>query len=198
MASSARAVQRPARTGWKSLSSTTSPHLPSINFSINFNHISYTRHARFYSPPSTIIVNPTHPPRLRLTSSRRCSPSSLLPLFLLSSTYLLRTASACSANTRFLYTYTSPAMPNVSVRPAGVTVLASNLEKPDLDDRSYRVIQLSNKLEALIVHDPDTDKSSAALDVHVGNFSDGIDLQVRPANSSCYCVVHSGSEPCVR
>jgi len=57
-------------------------------------------------------------------------------------------------------------------------VVASQLEKPDLDDRSYRVIQLPNKLEALLVHDPDTDKASAALDVHVGNFSDSIDLQV--------------------
>jgi insulysin len=58
------------------------------------------------------------------------------------------------------------------------TVVASRLEKPDLDDRSYRVIRLPNKLEALIVHDPDTDKASAALDVHVGNFSDEDDLQV--------------------
>jgi hypothetical protein len=64
--------------------------------------------------------------------------------------------------------------------PAGrkAAVLASDLEKPDLDNRSYRVIQLPNKLEALLVHDPDTDKASAALDVHVGNFSDGSDLQV--------------------
>jgi insulysin len=57
-------------------------------------------------------------------------------------------------------------------------VLASQLEKPDLDNRSYRVIQLPNKLEALLVHDPDTDKASAALDVHVGSFSDSDDLQV--------------------
>lgn len=40
------------------------------------------------------------------------------------------------------------------------------------------MIQLPNKLEALIVHDPDTDKASAALDVHVGNFSDSDDLPV--------------------
>jgi hypothetical protein len=50
--------------------------------------------------------------------------------------------------------------------------VTANLEKPDLDDRSYRVITLPNKLEALLVHDPDTDKASASLNVDVGNFSD--------------------------
>lgn len=50
--------------------------------------------------------------------------------------------------------------------------IADDLEKPDLDDRSYRVIQLPNSLEALLVHDPQTDKASASLNVNVGNFSD--------------------------
>jgi secreted Zn-dependent insulinase-like peptidase len=35
---------------------------------------------------------------------------------------------------------------------------------------TYRVIRLPNKLEALLVHDPDTDKASAAVNVNVGNF----------------------------
>ena len=50
--------------------------------------------------------------------------------------------------------------------------ITDQLEKPALDDRDYRVIRLPNKLEALLVHDPDTDKASAALNVNVGNFSD--------------------------
>lgn len=49
-------------------------------------------------------------------------------------------------------------------------------EKPLLDNREYKVIQLKNGLEALLVHDPETDKSSAALDVNVGSFSDPEDL----------------------
>ncbi|KAM0293756.1 hypothetical protein ACHAPM_011478 [Fusarium culmorum] len=57
-----------------------------------------------------------------------------------------------------------------------VTFVADSLEKPLLDDRSYRVIRLSNELEALLVHDPETDKVSAALDVNVGNFSDESDI----------------------
>ncbi|PYH90104.1 LuxS/MPP-like metallohydrolase [Aspergillus ellipticus CBS 707.79] len=54
--------------------------------------------------------------------------------------------------------------------------IAESLEKPELDDRSYRVIRLPNKLEALLVHDPDTDKASAAVNVNVGNFSDADDM----------------------
>ncbi|ODA82847.1 hypothetical protein RJ55_01356 [Drechmeria coniospora] len=57
-------------------------------------------------------------------------------------------------------------------RHAPVVLLTESLEKPSLDDRDYRVIRLENELEALLVHDPDTDKASAALDVNVGNFSD--------------------------
>lgn len=53
-----------------------------------------------------------------------------------------------------------------------VTLLTDKLEKPSLDDRDYRVVRLHNGLEALLVHDPETDKASAALDVNVGNFSD--------------------------
>lgn len=54
--------------------------------------------------------------------------------------------------------------------------ITDNLEKPALDDRSYRVIKLPNKLEALLVHDPATDKASASVNVNVGNFSDEDDM----------------------
>ena len=57
-----------------------------------------------------------------------------------------------------------------------VRTIADQLEKPSLDDRSYRVIQLPNKLEALLVHDPDTDKASASVNVNVGSFSDADDM----------------------
>ncbi|KAI1338019.1 hypothetical protein F5Y15DRAFT_407897 [Xylariaceae sp. FL0016] len=54
--------------------------------------------------------------------------------------------------------------------------ITDQLEIPSLDDRKYRVIQLPNQLEALLVHDPETDKASAALDVNVGAFSDPEDM----------------------
>lgn len=49
---------------------------------------------------------------------------------------------------------------------------SNGIEKPDLDDRQYKVITLDNKLKALLISDPKADKSAAALDVNVGAFSD--------------------------
>lgn len=63
---------------------------------------------------------------------------------------------------------------NKSEQP--VDRVTDHLETPSLDDRSYRVVRLSNQLECLLVHDPETDKASAALDVNVGNFSDEADM----------------------
>jgi insulysin len=54
--------------------------------------------------------------------------------------------------------------------------VADNMERPALDDRSYRVVRLPNQLEVLLIHDADTDKASAALDVNAGSFSDTDDM----------------------
>ena len=62
-------------------------------------------------------------------------------------------------------------------RPGSTKCLADSLEKPLLDDRAYRVIRLPNQLEALLIHDPDTDKASAAMDVNVGSLADPEEMQ---------------------
>lgn len=62
-------------------------------------------------------------------------------------------------------------------RPTATELLADQLEKPLLDDRSYRVIRLPNELEALLIHDPNTDKASAAMDVNVGSLEDPKEMQ---------------------
>lgn len=51
-------------------------------------------------------------------------------------------------------------------------ILETDFIKPDLDDRSYRYIQLPNNLKALIINDPSTDKAAAAIDVNIGAFED--------------------------
>ncbi|KAG9229732.1 Metalloenzyme, LuxS/M16 peptidase-like protein [Amylocarpus encephaloides] len=61
-------------------------------------------------------------------------------------------------------------------RERPVKTIADKLETSSLDERSYRVVALPNKLEVLLVHDADTDKASAAMDVNVGNFSDEGDM----------------------
>lgn len=66
--------------------------------------------------------------------------------------------------------------PTIAPNMTQIERITESLERPELDDRSYRVIRLPNKLEALLVHDPDTDKASAAVNVNVGNFSDQDDM----------------------
>eukprot|EP01006_Ploeotia_vitrea_P044505 TRINITY_DN66835_c8_g9_i1.p1 TRINITY_DN66835_c8_g9~~TRINITY_DN66835_c8_g9_i1.p1 ORF type:complete len:1085 (-),score=521.06 TRINITY_DN66835_c8_g9_i1:2330-5323(-) len=44
------------------------------------------------------------------------------------------------------------------------------------DEREYRIVTLSNELQVMLISDPETDKSAAAMDVHVGHFSDPDDL----------------------
>ncbi|KAI9096425.1 Metalloenzyme, LuxS/M16 peptidase-like protein [Phlyctochytrium arcticum] len=51
-----------------------------------------------------------------------------------------------------------------------------DIRKPDQDDRHYRILTLENKLQVLLISDPNTDKSSAALDVHVGHLCDPEDV----------------------
>ena len=65
---------------------------------------------------------------------------------------------------------------SANMAPHPVERVSDNFEKPDLDDRLYRVIRLKNKLEALLVHDPDTDKARASVSVDAGSFSDADDM----------------------
>ena len=44
------------------------------------------------------------------------------------------------------------------------------------DKRLYRGLELTNGLKVLLISDPATDKSSAAMDVHIGSMSDPDDL----------------------
>ncbi len=44
--------------------------------------------------------------------------------------------------------------------------------KSPIDSKSYRYIELDNKLKVVLVSDPDADKAAASLDVNIGNGSD--------------------------
>lgn len=47
----------------------------------------------------------------------------------------------------------------------------SSIIRSDGDKRIYRAMKLKNGLKVVLVSDPDTDKASAAIDVHVGKCS---------------------------
>ena len=52
-----------------------------------------------------------------------------------------------------------------------------NVVKSASDNRTYKAIELPNKLVALIISDPEAEKSSAALSVEVGSLQDPVDAQ---------------------
>ena len=54
--------------------------------------------------------------------------------------------------------------------------ISGGIEISVQDKRQYRSLTLENKLQVLLVSDPETDKASAAMDVHVGHLSDPDDI----------------------
>ena len=46
-----------------------------------------------------------------------------------------------------------------------------NIYKSPEDKREYRGLELKNRMKVLLISDPVTDKSAAALDVNIGKFS---------------------------
>ncbi|RCI06352.1 Insulinase (Peptidase M16) [Rhizopus stolonifer] len=59
----------------------------------------------------------------------------------------------------------------------GYSVYTKPLEKPANDNRDYCLLKLANELQVLLISDPEADRASAALDVHVGSLSDPENLQ---------------------
>ncbi|XP_037127776.1 insulin-degrading enzyme isoform X1 [Syngnathus acus] len=57
------------------------------------------------------------------------------------------------------------------IDPALKSVVADIIRSPE-DKRLYRGLEFNNGLRAMLISDPTTDKSSAALDVHIGSLSD--------------------------
>ncbi|TFK91904.1 LuxS/MPP-like metallohydrolase [Polyporus arcularius HHB13444] len=72
-------------------------------------------------------------------------------------------------------------------------LFTGDLEKPSLDDRQYRMVELQNGVRAVLVHDPEADKSAACLAVAVGHMHDPIDA---PGMAHfCEHMISKGSEP---
>lgn len=66
---------------------------------------------------------------------------------------------------------------NGSKAAAQYAVFTKDLEVSAQDDLRYRLVRLANGLEALVIQNPKTDKSSAAMDIRVGHLSDPEELQ---------------------
>ncbi|XP_047206876.1 insulin-degrading enzyme isoform X1 [Girardinichthys multiradiatus] len=62
-------------------------------------------------------------------------------------------------------------LPLRMTEPAVSRVVTAIIRSPE-DKRDYRGLEFTNGLKAMLISDPTTDKSSAALDVHIGSLSD--------------------------
>lgn len=130
--------------------------ISTISFSAHYQSDSHTRlSASSNNPGKSRLL----PPLRSRTASLATSSSSLRSYYSTSPKNMAETHSLPSR-----------------LGPGSTEVLTNTMEKPELDNRTYRVIRLPNKLEALLVHDPDTDKASAGMDVNIGSFSDSADL----------------------
>ncbi|PWY88039.1 LuxS/MPP-like metallohydrolase [Aspergillus sclerotioniger CBS 115572] len=139
------------------------------------------------SPATRRLWNSRHPSYLRSSATRSFSQSgafaAIAPHFSspsprFPSAHGRRSSPAVRSSHAFvsLSPTTRASFSSSTAIMGSIERIAESLEKPELDDRSYRVIRLPNRLEALLVHDPDTDKASAAVNVNVGNFSDADDM----------------------
>lgn len=68
-------------------------------------------------------------------------------------------------------------VPSIKISMDGGNIVRiNNIGKSQQDNRDYRGLKLTNGLKVLIVSDPVTDKSAAALTVDVGHMSDPNDI----------------------
>jgi insulysin len=59
----------------------------------------------------------------------------------------------------------------------GYLLFSERIRQSPQDKRDYRLIKLENGLQVVLVHDDETDKAAASMNVCVGNFSDPVSRQ---------------------
>lgn len=78
---------------------------------------------------------------------------------------------------RSVFAFTAARVLSAS-RVGAVSSSAVNVEvaKSAIDEREYKALTLTNGMRVLLISDPSSVRSAAALDVHVGSFSDPSDI----------------------
>ncbi|EMR09470.1 hypothetical protein PNEG_02412 [Pneumocystis murina B123] len=57
-----------------------------------------------------------------------------------------------------------------------IKVLSTEFKKPDNDHSLYRLIEISNKLQVLLINDPQSKLSAASISISIGHYSDPDDI----------------------
>lgn len=123
-------------------------------------------------PPPSLVSQPS----ISAISSKLLRMAAAAPT--LARTFATLETSTSSASPRSLdptvqaWSQSShPAHPNLKYETFQIPI-----DQSPLDDRQYRLVRLANGLEAMLIHDPTTDKSTAAMDVKVGHLMDPAEL----------------------
>ena len=160
--------------------SLTSPHRPRLapNHSTAPARSIPARYSHLH-PPNLLLVSRYHPrPPIRQLSP---VPSNYIPSF-----------------PRFPFRSPSQMASWKHVPAAGAVpayrLFTANLEKPSLDDRQYRVLELQNGLRAVVIHDPDADKAAACLALSIGNMYDPVSFLFFPASVSNFSLNNYSSD----
>jgi len=112
---------------------------------------------------------------------------SLLPLNVcLSRMSIIKLAPLTAAGLLFVLSTTAPFAVLADIHqpllpPSELTqtgqLINIDIDKGQVDDRSYQYLVLQNQLRVLLISDPQADKAAAALDVHVGSSDDPKDRE---------------------
>ena len=113
-------------------------------------------------PPTSYIASKclAATPVVPSVSSQKQMVSTVLPT---------PTPSSSSARVTVSASYTSSPTATPAMTPSPTPVAVG---KSALDHRTYQVLSLENQLRVLLISDPNTSISAAAMDVAVGSFSD--------------------------
>ena len=107
---------------------------------------------------------------------RKALRELLLRSLLISGSYLGVTTEAKAAGRPPGTTTTNPQTSVLKKTPNALPPQQNQVVASKLDDRHYRAVTLGNGLRVLLISDPKAVVAAAALDVHVGSFSDPTEL----------------------
>jgi insulysin len=90
---------------------------------------------------------------------------------------ILSLLSSCQQTSQQTNGQSIPTPNATSASSATTQTIVENIAKSDNDARSYRYLELPNRLRVLLISAPNSDKAAAALDVNVGSRQDPADRQ---------------------
>ena len=136
---------------------------PSLSVTVPETTLHYSSVSSSYSP--VLVMTSLAPTSASVTSREQIPPTTML--------------SPSPSQPSAYITSVSSHVPSPTPTPAVTPLPQPNteVEKSARDNRTYQVLYLDNQLRVLLISDPDSNISAAAMEVAVGSFSDPPEVQ---------------------